>query len=103
MSDFALTDFEMVHQRARSFYDMFERKAELKHQTHYCPGCGHGITQKLIARAIDELGVQDRTILVCPVGCSVFAFYYFDVASVQAAHGRAPAVATSVKRSLPHS
>ena len=81
----------------------FERKAELQHQTHYCPGCGHGIVHKLLARAIDELGIQDRTVLVSPVGCSVFAYYYFDVGNVQVAHGRAPAVATAVKRSRPES
>ncbi len=101
MSDFP--EFEISHQRARSFYDTFERKAELQHQTHYCPGCGHGIVHKLIARAIDELGIQDRTVLISPVGCSVFAYYYFDVGNVQVAHGRAPAAATAVKRSLPHS
>ena len=61
------------------------------------------MVQKLIARAIDELGIQDRTILVSPVGCSVFAYYYFDVGNIQAAHGRAPAVATAVKRSCPES
>ncbi|HBY60605.1 MAG TPA: 2-ketoisovalerate ferredoxin oxidoreductase, partial [Solibacterales bacterium] len=65
------------------------------------PGCGHGITHKLIARAVEELGVQDRTVMVSPVGCSVFAYYYFDVGNVQAAHGRASAVATAVKRSRP--
>ena len=57
----------------------------------------------MLARAIDELGIQDRTILISPVGCSVFAYYYFDVGNVQAAHGRAPAVATAVKRSRPES
>jgi len=98
-----MSEFEVLHERAKSFYETFERKADLQHQTHYCPGCGHGITHKLIARAIDELGIQDRTILVCPVGCSVFGFYYFDVGSVQAAHGRAPAAATAIKRSLPAS
>ena len=49
-----MSDFEVLHQKARSFYATFERKAELQHQTHYCPGCGHGITHKLIAQAIDE-------------------------------------------------
>ena len=98
-----MSDFEVLHQRAKSFYETFERKSDLQHQTHYCPGCGHGITHKLIARAIDELGIQDRTVLVCPVGCSVFGFYYFDVGSVQAAHGRAPAAATAIKRALPDS
>ena len=69
----------------------------------YCPGCGHGIVHKMLARAIDELGIQDRTILISPVGCSVFVYYYFDVGNVQAAHGRAPAVATAMKRSRPES
>ena len=58
---------------------------------------------KLLAEAIDELGIQDRTVLISPVGCSVFAYYYFDVGNIQAAHGRAPAVATAVKRSRPDS
>ena len=97
-----MSEFEILHQRAQCFYDSFERKAELQHQTHYCPGCGHGIVHKLIARAIDEQGIQDRTILVSPVGCSVFAYYYFDVGNVQVAHGRAPAVATALKRALPN-
>jgi 2-oxoisovalerate ferredoxin oxidoreductase beta subunit len=96
-----MASFTITHERAETFYDNFERKGELQHQTHYCPGCGHGIVSKLVAQAIDELGVQDRTILISPVGCSVFGYYYFDVGNVQAAHGRAPAVATAVKRSLP--
>ncbi len=99
-SDTAL-DYEVAQGRAQSFYARFERKDELQHQTHYCPGCGHGIANKMLARAIDELGIQDRTILVGPVGCSVFTYYYFDVGNIQAAHGRAPAVATAVKRSRP--
>jgi len=69
----------------------------------FCPGCGHGIVHKMVAQAIDDLGIQNRTILISPVGCSVFAYYYFDVGNVQAAHGRAPAVATAVKRSRPQS
>jgi 2-oxoisovalerate ferredoxin oxidoreductase beta subunit len=93
----------VIHERADAFYDTFERKGELQDQTHYCPGCGHGIVHKLLARAIDELGVQDRTVLISPVGCSVFAYYYFDVGNIQVAHGRAPAVATAVKRSRPES
>jgi len=75
----------------------------LQHATHYCPGCGHGQVHKMLARAIDELGIQDRTILIAPVGCSVFTYYYFDVGNIQAAHGRAPAVATAAKRSRPGS
>ena len=98
-----MASYTVIHEKAEAFYDTFERKAELQHQTHYCPGCGHGIVHKLLAQAIDELGIQDRTVLVSPVGCSVFGYYYFDVGNVQAAHGRAPAVATAVKRSRPES
>ncbi|MGA2574399.1 MAG: 2-oxoacid:acceptor oxidoreductase family protein [Bryobacteraceae bacterium] len=98
-----MSSYAVTHEKAKSFYDIYERKAELQHQTHYCPGCGHGVVHKLIARAIDELGIQDRTILISPVGCSVFAYYYFDVGNIQVAHGRAPAVATAVKRSCPQS
>ena len=93
--------YEIIHSKSSVFYDTYERKNELKHQTHYCPGCGHGVAHKLIAEAIDELGLQDRTIFVSPVGCSVFAYYYFDVGNVQVAHGRAPACATALKRSCP--
>ncbi|MFN7996711.1 MAG: 2-oxoacid:acceptor oxidoreductase family protein [Bryobacteraceae bacterium] len=98
-----MPEYAVTHQKSKSFYPLYERKAELQHQTHYCPGCGHGIVQKLLARAIDELGIQDRTILVSPVGCSVFAYYYFDVGNIQAAHGRASAVAIAAKRSRPGS
>lgn len=69
--------------------------------THYCPGCTHGIAHRLIAEVIDELGVRERTIAVAPVGCSVFAYEYFNLDSVEAAHGRAPAMATGIKRVLP--
>jgi 2-oxoisovalerate ferredoxin oxidoreductase beta subunit len=98
-----MADYTVIHGKAASFYDVYERKAESQHQTHYCPGCGHGIIHKLLALAIDELGVQERTVLISPVGCSVFGYYYFDVGNIQVAHGRAPAVATAVKRSLPES
>jgi 2-oxoisovalerate ferredoxin oxidoreductase beta subunit len=98
-----MPEFAILHEKARSFYSRYERKAELQHQTHYCPGCGHGIVHKLLAHAIDELGIQDRTILISPVGCSVFGYYYFDVGNVQVAHGRAPAVATGVRRAHPDS
>jgi len=90
--------YEVIHSKSPVFYDLYDRKAELKHQTHYCPGCGHGVVHKLIAEALQDLGVQDRTIFVSPVGCSVFAYYYFDVGNVQVAHGRAPAAATGIKR-----
>ena len=68
---------------------------------HYCPGCTHGIIHRLVAEAIDELGIEGNTIGVAPVGCSVMAYNYFTVDMVQAAHGRAPAVATGVKRADP--
>ncbi len=70
-------------------------------QTHYCPGCGHGIAHRLIAETIDELGIRGRTIGIAPVGCSVLAYDYLDVDMVEVAHGRAPAVATGMKRTNP--
>jgi 2-oxoisovalerate ferredoxin oxidoreductase beta subunit len=87
------------------FYDKFTRHADGKglkgNSTHYCPGCGHGLAHKYLAEAIDELGIQDQTVLISPVGCSVFAYYYFDVGNSQAAHGRAAAVALGHKLSYP--
>ena len=68
---------------------------------HYCPGCTHGIVHRLVAQAIDELGIEGRTIGVAPVGCAVMAYDYFACDMIEAAHGRAPAVATGVKRALP--
>ncbi|MFG0283303.1 MAG: 2-oxoacid:acceptor oxidoreductase family protein [Phycisphaerales bacterium JB039] len=87
------------------FYQKFERHAHgegLKgHATHYCPGCGHGLIHKYIAEAIEKLDLQERTIAVSPVGCSVFMYYYLDVGNTQAAHGRAPAVAIGHKVANP--
>ena len=68
---------------------------------HYCPGCGHGTVHRIIAEVLEELGVDDRTIGVSPVGCAVMAYDYFDVDFVEAAHGRAPACATGIKRVWP--
>ena len=68
---------------------------------HYCPGCTHGIVHRLVAEAIDELGIEGKTIGIAPVGCSVMAYDYFGCDMIEASHGRAPAVATGVKRSLP--
>jgi 2-oxoisovalerate ferredoxin oxidoreductase beta subunit len=89
------------------FFDRFERHGHgdgLKAQsTHYCPGCGHGLAHKYLSDAIEELGIQDRTIAVSPVGCSVFLYYYLDVGNTQAAHGRAPAVALGHKLANPES
>ncbi len=95
--------WEIKHSKPQTFYDRFDRKGGDLEVTHYCPGCGHGVLHKMIAEAIEDLGIQDRTILVSPVGCSVFAYYYFDIGNVQASHGRAPAVATGIKRSRPNS
>jgi 2-oxoglutarate ferredoxin oxidoreductase subunit beta len=69
--------------------------------THYCPGCMHGVAHRLIAEVIDELGIRERTIGVAPVGCAVFAYNYFECDFAVAAHGRAPAMATGIKRVLP--
>jgi len=78
---------------------VFSHPVSLKDiQTHFCPGCQHGTTHRLVAEAMDAFGVQDRTIGVASVGCSVFLYGYFDIDVVEAPHGRAPAVATGVKR-----
>ncbi|MBI3668516.1 MAG: 2-oxoacid:acceptor oxidoreductase family protein [Acidobacteria bacterium] len=98
-----MSDYQVVQSKSPVFYNRYERKSELQHQTHYCSGCGHGIAHKLVAEALSDMGLQDRTIFVSPVGCSVFAYYYFDVGNVQAAHGRTPAVATALKRARPES
>ena len=70
---------------------------------HYCPGCTHGIVHRLVAEALDELGVRDRAVAIASVGCSVFSYNYFNCDAIQSAHGRAPAVATGVKRACPES
>ena len=68
---------------------------------HYCPGCTHGIIHRLVAECIEELGMQDKAVGVAPVGCAVFAYNYFNCDMMEAAHGRAPAVATGIKRACP--
>lgn len=81
---------------------VFTRTPSLKdHPTHYCPGCGHGIAHRLVVEVIDELGIHGRTIGIAPVGCAVLAYDYLDVDMVEVAHGRAPAVATGMKRTNP--
>lgn len=81
---------------------VFERPhALLDVPTHYCPGCTHGIIHRLVAEAMDELKIEERTVGVCPVGCSVMAYDYFGCDMIEAPHGRAPAVATGVKRARP--
>lgn len=83
---------EVVYQRPEAFTETV---------THYCPGCTHGIAHRLVAEVLDEMGLRENTIGVASVGCSVFAYNYFDCDFVEAAHGRAPAMATGIKRVLP--
>ena len=81
---------------------IFTRTPSLKDSpTHYCPGCGHGVAHRLIAETIDELDIRGKTIGIAPVGCAVLAYDYFDVDMIEVAHGRAPAVATGMKRTCP--
>ena len=84
--------FECVYEKPQTLTDA---------RLHYCPGCGHSVAHRLIMEAIDELGIQDQTIGVAPVGCSVFAYFYMNIDMQEAAHGRASAVATGIKRVLP--
>ncbi|MDR3052233.1 MAG: hypothetical protein LBU48_00020 [Coriobacteriales bacterium] len=82
---------------------LFERPKALSDViTNYCPGCSHGIVQRLVTEVIDELGIEGSTVGVCPVGCSVTAYDFYNCDMAQAAHGRAPAVATGIKRALPN-
>jgi 2-oxoglutarate/2-oxoacid ferredoxin oxidoreductase subunit beta len=83
---------ELVYQRPASLLDM---------PLSYCPGCGHGTIHRLVAEVIDELGIRERTLCVAPVGCAVFAYQHFNMDACEAAHGRAPAMATGLKRVLP--
>ena len=81
---------------------VFEKpKALTDAPLHYCPGCTHGIIHRLVAQAIDDLGIEGKTVGVAPVGCAVMAYDYFSCDMVEAAHGRAPAVATGLKRAMP--
>jgi 2-oxoglutarate ferredoxin oxidoreductase subunit beta len=81
---------------------VFKRTPTLKDcPTHYCPGCGHGIAHRILAETIDELDIHDSTIGIAPVGCAVLEYDYIDVDMVEVAHGRAPAVATGMKRTNP--
>ena len=94
----------VTHSRPDGFFEVFERRpGAIKKNMHYCPGCGHGILQKLIAEAISDLNIKDKTIFISPVGCSVFSYYYFDCYGISVPHGRAPAVATGMARSNPES
>ncbi|HEY4611702.1 MAG TPA: thiamine pyrophosphate-dependent enzyme [Bacteroidota bacterium] len=84
---------ELVYRRPATLTDT---------RMHYCPGCGHGVAHKLLMEVVEELGIQDKTVGVAPVGCSVFAYNYMNIDMQEAAHGRASAVATGIKRMLPH-
>ncbi|MBN2304553.1 MAG: 2-oxoglutarate oxidoreductase [Anaerolineae bacterium] len=88
-----MVEEQVVYQRPEALNDI---------PTHYCPGCTHGIAHRLIAEVLDELGVRERTIGVSPVGCAAFAYQYFNTDGAEAAHGRAPAMATGIKRVLPN-
>ena len=88
----------MVQKKTVGMYETFVRSGRETRATHYCAGCGHGIITKLVAEALAEMGLQDRTVIVNPVGCSVFGYYYWDAGNIAAAHGRAQAVATGVCR-----
>jgi len=92
---------KLIYGKPSGFFDTFDRRPGITHSTHYCPGCGHGVLHKLIAEAVADLGMLDKTIFICPVGCSVFGYYYFNMASISVPHGRAPAVATGLVRSNP--
>lgn len=85
-------EMQIVYQRPEALSDV---------HTHYCPGCTHSIAHRLVAEVLDELGLREETILVAPVGCAVFAYNYFEVDGCEAAHGRAPAMATGIKRVYP--
>ncbi len=86
------TPTKLVYQRPESLTDF---------PTHYCPGCTHGVAHRLVAEVLDEMNLREKTIGVASVGCSVFAYNYFDCDFVEAAHGRAPAMATGIKRTMP--
>lgn len=85
--------------KTRGLYTTFPRKGgSAQTATHYCPGCEHGVLHKLIGEALADLGLQDRAVVISPVGCAVFAYYYFDTGNIQVAHGRAAAVGTGISR-----
>lgn len=92
MDETVLQQLDCVYEKPDTLTDRYQ---------HYCPGCGHGVVHKILMEVIDELGIQENTIGVAPVGCSVFAYNYMNVDMQEAAHGRASAAATGVKRVLP--
>lgn len=92
IQEVALDQMDIVYQKPGTLTDT---------KFHYCPGCGHGVVHRVLMEVIDDLGIQEETIGVAPVGCSVFAYHYMNIDMQEAAHGRASAVATAIKRVLP--
>ncbi len=88
-----IDNMELVYKKPKTLTDT---------PMHYCPGCGHGVAHKILMEVVNELGIQEETIGVAPVGCSVFAYDYMNIDMQEAAHGRASAVATGIKRTLPN-
>jgi 2-oxoglutarate ferredoxin oxidoreductase subunit beta len=90
--DDSIEGLELIYQKPETLTDT---------PLHYCPGCGHGVVHRVLMEVVEEMGIQEQTIGVAPVGCSVFAYHYMNIDMQEAAHGRASAVATGVKRVLP--
>ncbi len=88
----------MTTLETKGMFNCFTRSGSESRMTHYCAGCGHGIVHKLLSEAYTELGLQDRTVIVNPIGCAVFGYYYWDVGNVSAGHGQAPSMATAISR-----
>ena len=95
-----MIDIKQKNKTSNVIFDIFNRKNDFSNKlvTHYCPGCGHGVLHKIIAESIKELNISNQTIMVWPVGCSTFGYYYFDLNSIQCPHGRAPSVATGIRK-----
>ncbi len=88
----------MATLETKGMFDVFTRSGSETRMTHYCAGCGHGIVHKLLSEAYVKLGLQDRTVIVNPIGCAVFGYYYWDVGGVSSGHGQAPSMATAISR-----
>ena len=102
MTDIDVVDNVLTSEEQERLECVYERPDSLTDtRFHYCPGCGHSVAHRVIMEVVDELGIQDKTIGVAPVGCSVFAYHYMNIDMQEAAHGRASAVATAIKRIHP--
>ena len=88
----------MATLETKGMFDVFTRSGSENRVTHYCAGCGHGIVHKLLSEAYVDLGLQDKTVIVNPIGCGVFGYYYWDVGNVSAGHGQAPSMASAISR-----